>query len=329
MMPEFGLVNMNGRLYDPALGRFLSPDNYVQLPDFSQSFNRYSYCLNNPLKYTDPSGELAWFIPVAVVGGIVNVALNMDNIDNVGDFFGYLFVGGGAAVAGVAAAGLVGAGGIIGGAASGFLGGAASGFLLGSGNYIVANGWDMEAAFKAGINGMVTSAISGALIGGVVGGYSAYKQDNNIWTGKPNGFTPQVELDYEEMDALAPKMQEMSSYKKTSSDYLIHYTNKEGYNQIMQSETLNPSIGLKNARYGEGQYLTNLEAKDYTAGQISRRLYGVPWNTAKVEYFIKIDVSGLNVIQNNSYNFLISGKNPLNLQGRIIESGLSVFKVKF
>lgn len=49
---------MNGRLYDPMLGRFFSPDNYVQMPDFSQSFNRYSYCLNNPLKYTDPSGEL-------------------------------------------------------------------------------------------------------------------------------------------------------------------------------------------------------------------------------------------------------------------------------
>ena len=58
MMGEFGLINMNGRLYDPTLGRFLSPDNYVQEPDNSQSFNRYSYCLNNPLKYTDPSGEL-------------------------------------------------------------------------------------------------------------------------------------------------------------------------------------------------------------------------------------------------------------------------------
>lgn len=58
MLPEFGLINMNGRLYDPILGRFLSPDNYVQLPDFSQSFNRYSYCLNNPSKYTDSSGEL-------------------------------------------------------------------------------------------------------------------------------------------------------------------------------------------------------------------------------------------------------------------------------
>jgi uncharacterized protein RhaS with RHS repeats len=48
---------MNARLYDPALGRFLSPDPYVQAPDFSQAFNRYSYCLNNPLKYTDPNGE--------------------------------------------------------------------------------------------------------------------------------------------------------------------------------------------------------------------------------------------------------------------------------
>jgi RHS repeat-associated protein len=56
-LPQFGLINMNARLYDPAVGRFLSPDPYVQFPDFSQSFNRYSYALNNPLKYTDLSGE--------------------------------------------------------------------------------------------------------------------------------------------------------------------------------------------------------------------------------------------------------------------------------
>ncbi|MBI4645789.1 MAG: hypothetical protein HY738_04095 [Bacteroidia bacterium] len=54
---EFGLINMNGRIYDPLLGRFLSPDNFVQLPDYTQTFNRYSYALNNPLKYTDPDGE--------------------------------------------------------------------------------------------------------------------------------------------------------------------------------------------------------------------------------------------------------------------------------
>ena len=56
-LQQFGLINMNARLYDPALGRFLSPDPYVQSPDFTQNYNRYSYCLNNPLKYTDTSGE--------------------------------------------------------------------------------------------------------------------------------------------------------------------------------------------------------------------------------------------------------------------------------
>lgn len=57
----FGLINMNARLYDPVVGRFLSPDPYVQMPDFSQSFNRYSYCLNNPLVYIDKNGKFFVF----------------------------------------------------------------------------------------------------------------------------------------------------------------------------------------------------------------------------------------------------------------------------
>ena len=55
----FGLINMNGRMYDPFTSGFLSVDNYVQKPDYTQSFNRYAYCYNNPLKYTDPDGEFA------------------------------------------------------------------------------------------------------------------------------------------------------------------------------------------------------------------------------------------------------------------------------
>ena len=52
-----GLIHMNARLYDPEIGRFLSPDTYIQAPQNSQNYNRYSYVLNNPLKYTDPSGH--------------------------------------------------------------------------------------------------------------------------------------------------------------------------------------------------------------------------------------------------------------------------------
>jgi RHS repeat-associated protein len=53
---DFDLINMNGRLYDPVIARFLSPDPFLQEPENTQNHNRYSYCLNNPLKYTDPSG---------------------------------------------------------------------------------------------------------------------------------------------------------------------------------------------------------------------------------------------------------------------------------
>jgi len=51
-----GIIHMNGRIYDPKLGRFLQADPFVQSPKNSQSLNRYSYVLNNPLSYTDPSG---------------------------------------------------------------------------------------------------------------------------------------------------------------------------------------------------------------------------------------------------------------------------------
>lgn len=65
---------MNGRLYDPVVGRFLSPDPYIIDPSFSQSYNRYSYCLNNPLKFTDYSGEklnwpkFEWFHAIPLIG---------------------------------------------------------------------------------------------------------------------------------------------------------------------------------------------------------------------------------------------------------------------
>jgi RHS repeat-associated protein len=50
------LINMRGRIYDPVIGRFLTPDPIVQNPSFSQSWNRYSYVWNSPLALTDPSG---------------------------------------------------------------------------------------------------------------------------------------------------------------------------------------------------------------------------------------------------------------------------------
>ena len=61
------LTNCNARLYDPALGRFLMPDPLIQDPASTQNFNRYSYCLNNPLKYTDESGEVVGAIGIGFI----------------------------------------------------------------------------------------------------------------------------------------------------------------------------------------------------------------------------------------------------------------------
>ena len=55
-LDDVSLVHMNGRVYDPELGRFMSADPIVQAPLNSQSYNRYTYVFNNPLSYTDPSG---------------------------------------------------------------------------------------------------------------------------------------------------------------------------------------------------------------------------------------------------------------------------------
>ena len=71
-LASVGLIHMNGRLYDPALHRFLMPDNYIQDPFNTQNFNRYGYCLNNPLKYTDPNGEFFW--AAVVIGAIIGAS---------------------------------------------------------------------------------------------------------------------------------------------------------------------------------------------------------------------------------------------------------------
>jgi RHS repeat-associated protein len=55
-LDSVGLIHMNGRVYDPLLGRFGSPDPMTEDPFSSQGWNRYSYVGNSPVNFTDPSG---------------------------------------------------------------------------------------------------------------------------------------------------------------------------------------------------------------------------------------------------------------------------------
>ena len=74
-----GLIYMGARYYDPYLGRFISPDSIVQQRNDPQSYNRYAYARNNPLKYTDESGH-CW----GIASGLRNVpgyGVTCNNLD--------------------------------------------------------------------------------------------------------------------------------------------------------------------------------------------------------------------------------------------------------
>ena len=150
-LDHLGLVHMNGRVYDPSIGRFLSADPYVQAPDDGQSYNRYSYVFNNPTGGVDPSGYFSFksLFKIAVIAAV--------GYFTAGAVSGWLI---GGAVNGIAAGTIgwelaaataisstSGAAAIIGGAAGGF---AAS---------FVASGGNLEAGFQGAITGGLFGAI--------------------------------------------------------------------------------------------------------------------------------------------------------------------------
>jgi len=95
MLDHIDLIHMNGRIYDPLIGRFLSPDPQIQAPENLQSFNRYTYVLNRPLSLTDPSGFTAEGNGLFQLSSPSNHAFSTQNIiaiplssyDNVGGNF--------------------------------------------------------------------------------------------------------------------------------------------------------------------------------------------------------------------------------------------------
>ena len=171
-LTAFGLINMNARLYDPALGRFLSPDPYVQAPDFSQSFNRYSYCVNNPLSYIDPSGEIVWFLPIAIgaiIGGTSGAMIGYANGAKGWNMFGY--IAGGALIGGLSGGTASGVS-ALGGAA--WWAGAAAGTVGGAGFSGLATNWNGESMLKGAAFGALSGFVGGGLGSAIGGGWGAF-----------------------------------------------------------------------------------------------------------------------------------------------------------
>lgn len=206
------LIHMNGRMYDPQLRKFLSPDNHIQDPYNTMSYDRYGYVWNNPLMASDPSGE---FIVAALIGAAIGILTNgMANTMNGQGFFegwakaaliggisGGISFGIGEAASAISssltASGVSGstsalitgafqaaAHGTMGGIMSELNGGSfGSGFLSGvAGSIVGSAGGNLFKNASKGLKGIGTT-----LTGGVAGGIGSRIAGGNFWDGFRNG----------------------------------------------------------------------------------------------------------------------------------------------
>ena len=192
-LSDVGIVHMGGRIYDPTLGRFLQADPFVQAPNNTQNYNRYSYVLNNPMSYTDPSGyffkkleklvKRYWKVAVAVGVSVftygaasgwaaswgMTQGFSMSVLGSTQTFVTGLSVGGtvtAGAIAGAAGGFVAGAlnSGNLSGALRGALAGSIAGTAGGYANFGDVSGWG-DAAGRIGV-----SALGGCAAGKASGG---------------------------------------------------------------------------------------------------------------------------------------------------------------
>jgi RHS repeat-associated protein len=164
------LIHMNGRVYDPLIGRFLTADPFVQEPNNLQSLNRYSYVMNNPLSYTDPSGYFFKKVFKAI-GKAVQSVVNFvkDNWKAIAS----VAIG---AVVGLATAGI---GTVFGIAAGSFAGAVLSGAGFGFGSAFAGsllNGRSIGDSLLAGLKGGIIGGAMAGLAYGATNAISGIRQ---------------------------------------------------------------------------------------------------------------------------------------------------------
>ncbi|MEA4936999.1 MAG: FG-GAP-like repeat-containing protein [Paludibacter sp.] len=212
---QFGIINMNGRVYDPLTAMFFSPDPFVQAPDNWLNYNRYGYAFGNPFRYTDPNGEFFFSLLLPGLGTLIDAACWGALIGGAGYTASVVFSEGGfdnwswsqfgksvgmGAVSGVLTAGIGASFGAVG--TNGFIGEIGRAISHGVANGMVngAFGGDFTQGFASGalgsLGGSVFQTVGGKFansflgtvgFSSISGGIGAELSGGNFWQGAATG----------------------------------------------------------------------------------------------------------------------------------------------
>ncbi|MCP4305662.1 MAG: hypothetical protein GY788_12435, partial [bacterium] len=345
-----GLVHMNGRVYDPEIGRFLSADPLIQFPFNLQSLNRYTYVLNNPLSLIDPTGFYYDEAPTTDCD-------SCGSSDDAEDSFAN-------------ATGGAGSGGTSGGSDNYGQGdtGQPGGSCTACGNHDTGSentGFgtpqqNTDTALGQGNTQTGDPAPSSGLLSGlwdVVNPIGAAQAQTAVPMpmGPPVAHPMVVPGTPENRAATAPiatwveqkareawvlsstglslllmkslmtdQAGEAAREAKGDRQYLYHYTNEQGMLGIIEDQAINPSLwyaGTKDVRYGDGQYLSDVVPGAMSPVQLSNLFLGFPFQARRFTHYVGIDATGLGAVQGRPGVYVIQNTEPLDITGRVIGFG--------
>ena len=321
--------NAGAREYDPFTKRFTSmdPENgNIYMPE---TLHKYSYASNNPVMNVDLNGRFttstfekaACSAVKAAIGGIYTFTETTVNVWNdFNNLIDRIPAPVKAAVA-IAGTGVSIASGVAPGAAVLTMamamgeGAAVNLAFYAVGSYVTGKQMTWKDAIKTAGKG----ALDGAFLNGIGQGIAgAGRILVNNKAGIKNFYVD--ETGSVKIDGLSDGK---SGSTSNTSNTLYHYTNKKGMNGIIDSNQLNPSLKANNpkdARYGNGQYLSDITPDSVTPGQLGKKFINVP-NKYKYTNYVEIDVSELDVVKGRGGVFVIPNKVPLDLTNRIISYG--------
>ncbi|MCM1567226.1 MAG: S8 family serine peptidase [Dehalobacter sp.] len=363
---ESGLYYLNARMYDPSIARFMQEDTYRGDPNDPLSLNLYTYCHNEPLMYTDPSGNnwisnlwnnvvqkatqaktaivtKATEVKTAVVNKYTEVKTAVVNkyteakttVVNKSVEIKTAVAKKSSDIKATAVSKAEEVKATVSEKVNSYCGTSQNDpvsvkIVHGLENLISNNSplgnWIEAATGTTLISGETLSSeqkqaklnngfklLNEGLVGLGTGGMKGAKVPNIGTSALMKSSTSRVVGNLEGASSAEAKT-------------LYHYTNEKGLNGIIESNQLNPSlkaVNPKDARYGNGQYLTDIVPGTKTPGQLSNTFYGFPFRSDRVTHFVEVDVTGLNVVKGREGVFVIPNENPLDLTNRIINSGVA------